>query len=295
MLYDRPYMRETSASTPRSMVFWIIGVMVAGFVFQQVMQVWFGSGLLWHYASLTVGGLRAGHAWTVLTYGLMHDGLFHLLVNCLMLFFLGRFLETEIGGKRLLQLSLWGAIGGAAGWTAVNFSRDTTLIGASAVGMAFMTVFTCRQPRRPITLLLFFVLPITILPIWLLAILGGLDLFGLIFQELPGGPSSSVSIAHSAHLGGIAGGWLYHMLVLRRAGGGTAWASSTEIEKPRWFRKAQDTGLSKASYKVEIRSADELRAEVDRILDKINSDGFGSLTAEEKARLDEARDLLSRR
>jgi hypothetical protein len=37
-----------------------------------------------------------------------------------------------------------------------------------------------------------------------------------------------------------------------------------------------------------------LRAEVDRILDKINSEGFGALTAEEKRLLDEARDLLSR-
>ena len=36
-------------------------------------------------------------------------------------------------------------------------------------------------------------------------------------------------------------------------------------------------------------------SEVDRILDKINSDGFGSLSAEEKKVLDEARDLIGRR
>jgi hypothetical protein len=33
---------------------------------------------------------------------------------------------------------------------------------------------------------------------------------------------------------------------------------------------------------------------VDRILDKINSHGFGSLSPEEKRLLDEAKDLLSR-
>jgi hypothetical protein len=33
---------------------------------------------------------------------------------------------------------------------------------------------------------------------------------------------------------------------------------------------------------------------VDRILDKINSDGFGALTEAEKRLLDEAKDLLSR-
>jgi hypothetical protein len=38
-----------------------------------------------------------------------------------------------------------------------------------------------------------------------------------------------------------------------------------------------------------------LRAEVDRILDKINSQGFGSLSADEKRVLDEAKDLIGRR
>jgi len=37
-----------------------------------------------------------------------------------------------------------------------------------------------------------------------------------------------------------------------------------------------------------------VRAEVDRILDKINSHGLGALTIAEKRVLDEAKDLLSR-
>ena len=40
---------------------------------------------------------------------------------------------------------------------------------------------------------------------------------------------------------------------------------------------------------------EDLRAEVDRILDKINSDGFGALTTGERRVLDEAKNLLSRR
>ena len=50
-----------------------------------------------------------------------------------------------------------------------------------------------------------------------------------------------------------------------------------------------------AAYQVNVGSPGDLRAEVDRILDKINSQGFGALTAEEKRMLDEAKDLLSRR
>ena len=39
----------------------------------------------------------------------------------------------------------------------------------------------------------------------------------------------------------------------------------------------------------------DLKVEVDRILDKINSEGFGALTPDEKRLLDSAKDLLSRR
>jgi hypothetical protein len=45
---------------------------------------------------------------------------------------------------------------------------------------------------------------------------------------------------------------------------------------------------------VNLTNRNDLRVEVDRILDKINSEGFGALTPEEKRLLDEARDLLSR-
>jgi hypothetical protein len=45
---------------------------------------------------------------------------------------------------------------------------------------------------------------------------------------------------------------------------------------------------------VNLSNRDDLRAEVDRILDKINSQGFGALTEEEKRKLDEAKDMLSR-
>jgi hypothetical protein len=38
----------------------------------------------------------------------------------------------------------------------------------------------------------------------------------------------------------------------------------------------------------------DLRARVDRVLDKINSHGLGSLSLEEKRLLDEAKNLLSR-
>jgi len=63
---------------------------------------------------------------------------------------------------------------------------------------------------------------------------------------------------------------------------------------PTWIKK-QGSGGTVSSYNVNYGSKEYLRAEVDRILDKINSQGFGALTPEEKKRLDEAKDLLSKR
>ena len=40
------------------------------------------------------------------------------------------------------------------------------------------------------------------------------------------------------------------------------------------------------------KNRDDLQAEVDRILDKINLSGFGSLTEEEKNTLDRAKEIL---
>ena len=62
--------------------------------------------------------------------------------------------------------------------------------------------------------------------------------------------------------------------------------------KQRGASKGEGTA---ASYTINLGDRGHLRAEVDRILDKINSDGFPSLSAEEKRILDEARDVITRR
>jgi hypothetical protein len=61
------------------------------------------------------------------------------------------------------------------------------------------------------------------------------------------------------------------------------------------LRRKSQSARQTLAQKVNLSPRADLRAEVDRILDKINSQGFGALTEEEKRRLDEAKDLLSRR
>ena len=109
-------------------------------------------------------------------------------------------------------------------------------------------------------------------------------------------------VAHSAHLGGFAAGWLFFRFVHQRE-----WKEpdrAATIELPAWMRRAKKAPAPVGAYKVNLSSQTvepsrmgkaDLKVEVDRILDKINSQGFGALTDDEKRCLDQAKDLLNRR
>jgi membrane associated rhomboid family serine protease len=302
MLSDRSYMRGLQRFPSFTLIPWFLGVVVGVFIVQNMLERWFGLSSYYQYTALSGSGLRQGYAWTVLTYALLHGGVMHLLLNGLGLFFLGRELEASLGTKRLVQLTLTAVLFSALFWLGVNFARPGQVVGASGVVMAYLMVFACLQPQRSMTFLLFFIIPVTLKPFWIVAILAGIDLFGFFFSELPGG--SGGWIAHSAHLGGLAGGWVFFQTFVGRAGLGSA----PTIEAPRWLRKApaREPGYTVnlsgraaptrgAAPVPSMAGRDRMRAEVDRILDKINERGFGALSADEKRVLDEARQVLGPR
>ena len=119
------------------------------------------------------------------------------------------------------------------------------------------------------------------------------DLFGFIFYECVGHPSD-IWNGHLARLGAMAAAVVFYFIYERRLKYGEVLASSPAIELPRWLRKTPRAARP-PGYRVNLSNRDDLRAEVDRILDKINSAGFGALTPDERQILDEAKDLLSRR
>jgi len=306
MLSDRSYLRDDYPRRSTSPLTWLICAIVAGFVLQNVFWRWFGprAGLGFDHAfQLSIEGLRTGYVWTLLSYAFLHSmgNFLHILGNLLALFFLGRELQNLLGGKQFLSLFFGGVLGGGLLWTLINWANGGAVVGASAGVAALLVVFACIHPNQRITLLLFFILPVTLKPKYLALGLLALDLMGFLFWELTG-TRSPLGYAHSAHLGGMAFGWFFFRQVYRRE-----WQQpdrSAGIELPSWLRRTRKT--PPPSYRVNVPPAaspatstrpgrDELRAEVDRILDKINSEGFGALTPEEKSRLDEARDILSRK
>ena len=88
------------------------------------------------------------------------------------------------------------------------------LSGSTCVVLSLLTFFCFSNPDRPITLLLLFVLPVTLKPKYILMGVLGLELFGFLFWELRGLPGGAT---YSSHLGGmLAGAFVYWFILSGR-------------------------------------------------------------------------------
>ena len=295
VLYDRPYMHDRPSGQRTSPLTWLMCSVVAGFVIQMVLSRWFhADALVDSQLALTVGGLKEGHAWTLFTYGFLHSptNLLHIICNLFAIYFLGRELIPMLGTRRFFGLYGTAIMLGGAAWAAVNWRQGGVLYGATAGVDALLIVFACFFPNQEMTFLFFFFLPVRLKPKYIALGLVLFDLFGFAFYEVTGAPSP-FGIAHSSHLAGMLVGLVYYRflhdaewrILSRRA----------DITLPKWMKGPARDAAPAPAYRVDLSNRSDVRAEVDRILDKINSQGFGALTAEEKHLLDEARDLLSRR
>lgn len=296
MRQDRGYFQNDYQAERTSVLIWLICSIVAGFLLQNILGRWFDQGArIEQYLALSIASLRDGHVWTLLTHSFLHDpdNLLHILANLLGIFFFGREVLAHTGPKRFLWLYAAMVLGGGLAWGATHWVQGGLFMGASAAVAGLLILFACLHPDRPITLLLFFILPVTIKPRYVALAALLIDLCGFLFYEILR-VHSPFGFAHSAHLGGMAVGWLYYRFT---AGDGWQFPSlrRVHVEPPKWMRKKSAMPEAPACrVNVAPVSKDELRAEVDRILDKINSKGFQSLSADEKRTLDEARNLLNR-
>ena len=293
MLYDRSYMRKPFAVNPRCIVDVLIIFLIVCFAIQSVLNLFSEDFFSFYrdYFLFSVSSIPNFLIWTPLTYAFFHDGPFHLIINLLGFYFIGKSVENEIGKVNFCYLISSGALFGSIAWLSFNNSGQY-LIGSSASVMACLAFYCLKRPDNQITLLLFFILPCKLKPRWLLLGVLTIELYGFIFDEI----NSTTSIAHSAHLGGLTAGALVFLFL--RSGrefpyfifsSSKSKISSTNLKSI--FSTPEKT-LDKNSYKVNFSNSGELQVEVDRILDKINESGFGALTREEKLTLDKAKGLL---
>ena len=291
MASDRSYMRNDYQRPSTTMLVWLIATIIAGFVLQLVLlSPWLRSAsILVSKLALTVEGVQDWYLWTLVTHSLLHsiDWPWHILFTVIGLIFVGRELEPLLGPRKFLTLYVGSIILSALCWLAVHWVHGGSHIGAGAAIMAFLVVLSQINPGMEFSVFYF---PVTFRLRFLVWVILAAELVGLLFYEIPGAPAP-LWLSPSTHLGGMLAGWLFFRYLYANNG----WDRAATFSLPGWlrFKTRQRSAPAASSTSAPWRSGN-LRADVDRILDKINSHGFGSLSDEEKQILDDAKDLLSK-
>lgn len=295
-------MREVSGHSSFNLVkclMWTLGIV---FILEHLTVRWFGSLFLYEYLPLSAHAVMTGKIWTLFTYNFLQNtsdfqgipdftgGLITLLINLLGLYFLGNMMVERFGQKGFALLYFGFVLAGGLAWCAAAAAGVSWPLLGSITGIAgLFTLFCCLNANEKSTFWIFLVFPVTIKPKYLAMLWAAVDLCGFLFYELRGTPSPFGN-GHAANLGAMAAAGFYFIHEHRSKYGRQ---TRPAVELPRWLRKTPRAAKPPA-YRVNLGNRDDLRTEVDRILDKINSEGFGSLTNDEKHVLDEAKDLLSR-
>ena len=207
--------------------------------------------------------------WTIVTYMFVHANFAHIFWNMFGLAVLGPRVETRLGGPRFLGLYVTGGLSGALLSLALS---PAGIVGASAAVYAVVLAYAMFWPWD--RLLLFMVLPVP--AIVAVGIFAAVSLFGGFGYVEPG-------VAHWAHLGGFAGGFVY-LTVLRHETGSAKFRAkaSPGVAVPksagtveRW-RRIDPTALHPVN-----------REELMRILAKLDHGGGpAALTPDERSFLD---------
>jgi membrane associated rhomboid family serine protease len=151
-----------------------------------------------------------GWVWQIVTYSLLHAGLWHLLGNMLGLWMFGSQLEADLGTRRFLELFYFSVIGAALVTIAVAFTHAlgmspiTMTVGASGGTYGLLMAYGIMYAEREIFLML---PPVSIKAKYFVAI--------LIFIAAATSLQGSGGIASLAHLGGLLFGWIYIKFVPR--------------------------------------------------------------------------------
>ncbi|MFH2138688.1 MAG: rhomboid family intramembrane serine protease [Candidatus Omnitrophota bacterium] len=187
--------------------------------------------------------------WQLVTYLFIHAGLWHLVLNMLMLWMFGSVIENIWGSKRFLQYYFFTGIGAGLCSVLFSFGSPYPIVGASGAIFGLLVAYALMFPDNII--LLFFIFPMKMKHAAI--VLAVINLLGAL-------SSSGSGIAYIAHLGGGVLGYLY---------------LKSEALK---FKMA---AFSPFGIKKQREIAD-LDHQVDNILDKISREGMDSLSAKEK-------------
>lgn len=231
--------------------------------------------------------------WTLITYFFTHEGFLHIIFNMLNLYWFGQILREYLGEKKLLSLYILGGIaGGVLYLLSYNFipyfadrAAYSMMIGASASVLAIVVGAATLLPNFSFNLIL--IGPVKIK--YIAAFLVLLSISGAVGDNAGG---------NIAHIGGAVLGWVFIKQLQsgndlgRPVHAVIGFFSRLFSRRPKLKVTHRNTGSSTAAPKGSSSafgvSGKPSQNEIDRILDKISSSGYESLSKEEKQKLFQA-------
>ena len=245
-----------------------------------------GSFLLSYLAIPADLNLLIYRAWTPLTYMFLHEGFLHIFFNMFTLFWFGRIFLMYFSEKQLVGLYLIGGLMAALVYViAYNLFpyyaptlHQSLLLGASGSIMAIIVATAFRSPDMELQVLFLGNVKLKYIAIFFVLT----SLFGI---------TSNNGGGELAHLGGALAGYLF-VVSLRQGKDLTKGISRildtiSNLFGPRKLKvkhnpNRRNSRMSDAEFNV---NKARKMAEIDKILDKIKTSGYESLSVDEKKKL----------
>jgi membrane associated rhomboid family serine protease len=214
--------------------------------------------------------LHNGEIWRLATYLFVHDfspPFLHILINMLLLWMFGTPLVDQMGERKFWWFYICtGIFSGLCSLVFYSLTNNpTTVIGASGALFGLMFAFAKFFPTQQFLIL--FLFPVQAR--YAVFIFGAIELLSIMAND---------RIAHIAHLGGAVFAWLYFMFEDRGVRFFSRWKNRKAVKMQKAAKKSEE-------------ELGQVMVDIDPILKKISLTGMGSLTKDEKDKLERASEM----
>ena len=187
-------------------VLWLIGINTGIFLLMLVLERVAPIAVYWvkdYWELVPTDVVRHGMVWQLVTYSVLHEGIWHLLGNMFGLWMFGSAFEQAWGTRRFLELYWIGVLGAAITTVALAYTHilgrpDGGTVGASGGVFAILIAFGMLFGDQEIMMIPF---PFLIKAKYFVGI--------LIVLTLALAMAGGGNVAYVAHMGGLFFGWLY--------------------------------------------------------------------------------------
>ena len=254
----------------RPLVLLALVVLSVGSFVAQVFLDAYQPGFVREFLALSDRGLHDAYAWQFVTAPLLFGNTWHFFASVIVLYLLGRDIESILGQRHFFYLFVSGAISGELGHLFLMPS-ETILYAASGGVAALLIAYATILPELDLIAWRVSRFSFHLKAKHAAVAIALISLVMLVIDR-------HGAVVHSAIPGGLAAGWLYSNLL---GFGHSSWLR-------RLLQKRRD-----AAERVQRMSREEfIELEIDPVLEKISRSGMQSLNRAERRILAQAREKV---